>query len=125
MDDQKQTYIYFGLILIHCSLHSSMHFVVKQLQLLWSPKMIRLLFSELLSYVEADMERTNVKQPSPSKSKAPDTFLSLRPEFRCRHRVIILSVCSSTSVFVLTLLQHDNSNSFQFRDFILHAQKGG
>ncbi|KAK3084530.1 hypothetical protein FSP39_014813 [Pinctada imbricata] len=50
------------------NLHSSMHYVVKQLQLLWSAKMIRILFSELLSYVEADTERTNNKNPSPSKN---------------------------------------------------------
>lgn len=49
------------------SLHASMSFVVKQLQLLWSEKMIRLMFADLLSYVEIDAEKAN-KNPSPSRN---------------------------------------------------------
>ena len=52
------------------SLHASMSFVVKQLQLLWSEKMIRLMFADLLIYVEIDAEKAN-KNPSPSKSRSP------------------------------------------------------
>lgn len=47
-----------------------MSFVVKQLQLLWSEKMIRLMFADLLSYVEIDAEKAN-KNPSPSRSRSP------------------------------------------------------
>ncbi|CAG2207262.1 UBE3B [Mytilus edulis] len=49
------------------SLHASMPFVVKQLQLLWSEKMIRLMFADLLNYIEIDTEKAS-KNPSPSKN---------------------------------------------------------
>ncbi|KAL5016325.1 hypothetical protein ScPMuIL_005914 [Solemya velum] len=49
------------------SLHEAMPYVVKQLQLLWCEKMIRLLFSELLTYVDS-MGNNSKPQISPSRN---------------------------------------------------------
>ncbi|XP_055959426.1 ubiquitin-protein ligase E3B [Patella vulgata] len=49
------------------SLHEAMHFVVKQLQLLWSDKMIKLLFLELIEYVATTQAANEIKS-SPSKN---------------------------------------------------------
>lgn len=50
------------------SLHEAMPFVVKQLQLLWSSKMIKLLFTELLEYVDANKQQANkISASSPNK----------------------------------------------------------
>jgi hypothetical protein len=47
-----------------------MPFVVQQLQLLWSERMIRLLFTTLLEYVQMnDANSSKNSAPSPSKSK--------------------------------------------------------
>ncbi|XP_048241193.1 ubiquitin-protein ligase E3B-like [Haliotis rufescens] len=46
------------------SLHEAMPYVVKQLQLLWSERMIRLLFSVLLEYVEATQNNSTAHSPS-------------------------------------------------------------
>jgi hypothetical protein len=43
--------------------------VKEQIKLLWSEKMIRILFSDLLAYVKAEKEQAAAKkEPSPSKS---------------------------------------------------------
>ncbi|XP_069135904.1 ubiquitin-protein ligase E3B-like [Argopecten irradians] len=49
-------------------LHAAMPYVVKQLQLLWCEKMIRLLFQELITYKEADTEKQSSKSSTPSKN---------------------------------------------------------
>ncbi|ESO98574.1 hypothetical protein LOTGIDRAFT_201597 [Lottia gigantea] len=49
------------------SLHEAMHFVVKQLQLLWSDKMIRILFTDLIEYVEIS-ELKSAPKASPSRN---------------------------------------------------------
>ncbi|BFZ18278.1 hypothetical protein BsWGS_21317 [Bradybaena similaris] len=49
------------------SLHESMSYVVRQLQLLWSDKMIRLMFAVLLEYTEASPVVDT--EPIPSKNK--------------------------------------------------------
>ena len=44
--------------------------VKEQIKLLWSDKMIKILFSDLLSYVDIEKEQAAMKkEPSPSKSK--------------------------------------------------------
>lgn len=43
--------------------------VKEQIKLLWSEKMIKILFSDLLTYVEVEKEQAATKkEPSPSKS---------------------------------------------------------
>ncbi|XP_014785402.1 ubiquitin-protein ligase E3B isoform X2 [Octopus bimaculoides] len=51
------------------SLHEAMPYVVKQLQLLWSSKMIRLLFNELLEYVDANKQTQ--QQTNKSSASSP------------------------------------------------------
>lgn len=51
------------------SLNSAMPHVKEQIKLLWSEKMIKILFSDLLTYVEVEKEQAATKkEPSPSKS---------------------------------------------------------
>ena len=58
-------WLYFFL-----SLNAAMPHVKEQIKLLWSDKMIKILFSDLLSYVDIEKEQAAMKkEPSPSKSK--------------------------------------------------------
>lgn len=51
------------------SLNAAMPHVKEQIKLLWSEKMIKILFSDLLTYVEVEKEQAaSKKEPSPSKS---------------------------------------------------------
>lgn len=51
------------------SLNAAMPHVKEQIKLLWSEKMIKILFSDLLTYVEVEKEQAATKkEPSPSKS---------------------------------------------------------
>ena len=52
------------------SLHSAMPYVVKQLQLLWGEKMIRILFSDLLNYVQSDADKQHASTVTSSKSES-------------------------------------------------------
>ncbi|XP_041348845.1 ubiquitin-protein ligase E3B-like [Gigantopelta aegis] len=71
------------------SLHEAMPFVVKQLQLLWGEKMIRILFSALLEYVETNQQ----KEPgSPKQSIFRKAF-----EKKSTNPKIKLESCISTS----------------------------
>ena len=50
-------------------LHEAMPFVVRQLQILWNEKMIRLLFLELIDYVDCAKVTEIQKNTSPNKSR--------------------------------------------------------
>lgn len=51
------------------SLNAAMPHVKEHIKLLWSEKMIKILFSDLLTYVEVEKEQAATKkEPSPSKS---------------------------------------------------------
>nr|XP_022345739.1 ubiquitin-protein ligase E3B-like [Crassostrea virginica] len=51
------------------SLNAAMPHVKEQIKLLWSDKMIKILFSDLLSYVDVEKEQAAMKkEPSPSKN---------------------------------------------------------
>ncbi|XP_055995388.1 ubiquitin-protein ligase E3B-like isoform X2 [Ostrea edulis] len=51
------------------SLNAAMPHVKEQIKLLWSEKMIRILFSDLLTYVKVEKEQSSAKkEPSPSKN---------------------------------------------------------
>ena len=51
------------------SLHEAMPFVVKQLQILWCGKMIKILFLELIDYVDYAKDQERQKPSSSSRSK--------------------------------------------------------
>ena len=53
------------------SLHEAMSHVVKQLQLLWSLKMLRILYEPLVTHTELQVaaQAQRVTKPSTSKSK--------------------------------------------------------
>ena len=57
-----------------------MPFVVRQLQILWSEKMIRLLFLELIDYVDCARDMEIQKNASPNKSRLDHYYKS---KFSC------------------------------------------
>ena len=63
------------LLVIVCRLHEAMPFVVQQLQLLWSERMIRLLFTTLLEYVQLSAAQASRKASTASPSKSKDQWL--------------------------------------------------
>ena len=68
-----ERYVKYQLIIqnifVYCfRLHESMPFVVRQLQILWCEKMVRLLFLELIDYVDYAKDLEIQKNSSPTKS---------------------------------------------------------
>ena len=64
------THQLFMTIMTLRRLHEALPFVVQQLQLLWSERMIRLLFTALLEYVQLNTAQSTAASPSKSEHES-------------------------------------------------------
>ncbi|XP_074641839.1 ubiquitin-protein ligase E3B-like [Tubulanus polymorphus] len=91
------------------SLHEAMPFVVKQLQLLWSMKMIKILFSDLMATIESQKveaaQTAAARMNSPSKNilkramdKASSNNKPVAPRFRADSPVVV-NTCNTCTLY--------------------------
>ncbi|KAH9492187.1 Ubiquitin-protein ligase E3B [Bulinus truncatus] len=112
------------------SLHESMTYVVRQLQLLWSDKMIRLMFAVLLEYTEtspvADTEQNHHKNKNILKKalgKASSSKMSAAQKIKLDSG-IAFSTCLPCSLYrqtinTLTQLKMDILGGLAYNDVLL------
>ncbi|XP_059171742.1 ubiquitin-protein ligase E3B-like [Physella acuta] len=112
------------------SLHESMPYVVRQLQLLWSDKMIRLMFAVLLEYTETSPVLDTEQTPSKNKNilkkalgKASSSKVSTTQKIKLDSG-IAFSTCLPCSLYqqiinTLTQLKMDILGGLAYNDILL------